>query len=159
VKLVLIAAAFLAVGSGATPRPHTIDLATGRFDRQTILGLTPAQVRAVLGKPDIASRSRFTWGKDGGLKYAVLFVHRRARTLVFETGVYRDRKVGDILARTPASFAAAIRSRYGDVYRLVKSLHRDGAIYVGELAQRDGPLHITFGSEPKLGTFVTVWNA
>ena len=164
----LLALVTVSAACGVTRTMHTIDLANGRFDHHAVFGLTPPRVRALLGRPDReegdVTNFHFAWGPDPKLDYGVLFVHRgryeHARTLVFETGSYIDPKVGNILALRPAAFLAAIRTHYGDVYQLVKPLHRDRfGTDIGELAQRHGPLHITFGSEPKLGTFVTVWHA
>src|SRR6266540_475197 len=78
---VLIAIACFALGvpaafAAATPR-HTVNLATGEFDGHMILGLTPAQVKAALGKPDSAHGSRarylFDWGTFSNLRFRVIF--------------------------------------------------------------------------------------
>jgi hypothetical protein len=52
-----------------------------------------------------------------------------------------------------------MRQHYGDVYRLVNPLKRKpGGLYIGEFRQRDGSLHVSFGTHAKQGTFVTVWD-
>jgi len=78
--------------------------------------------------------------------------------LGFESGVYRDPKLGDILGRKPAAFLSAMRASYGDSYRLVHPLkHKPGGLYIGEFRQREGTLHVSFGTHPKLRTFLTIW--
>ena len=167
----LIAVTFLelavpAAAVSATPR-HTVNLANGKFDGRAILGLTPAQVRTVLGKPDSAggskARYQLIWGTFPNIRFTVIFTkrgtHERAVVLAFETGIFRDPKLGDILERRPSAFQSAMRASYGDVYRLVNPLkHKPGGLYAGEFRQRDGTLHVSFGTHLKLGTFVTVWD-
>lgn len=169
-RLMLIAAARLAVAASVasaavTPR-HTVNLANGRFDGHTILGLTPAQVEAVLGRPDATHGSKaryvFDWGKASDLRFRVIFTEQaaseRAVLLGFESGIYRDPKLGDVLKRKPAAFLSAMEASYGDVYRLVSPLkHKPGGLYIGEFGQRAGTLHVSFGTHPKLGTFLTIW--
>jgi hypothetical protein len=165
--LVMVALLTLVVPAATAATPtHTVNLANGRFDGHTILGLTPAEVEAVLGKPDSASGSKaryvFDWGRSLNLSFTVIFTKKttgeRARLIGFETGTYRDAKLGDILKLTPAAFLAAMRANYGAMYKLVEPLKRKpGGLYTGLLGQRDGPLYITFGTHAKMGTFVTVW--
>ena len=156
-----------ATAAASSNSPHTANLANGKLDGRAILGLTPAQVKAALGKPDSAggskARYQLIWGKFPNVRYLVIFTKRgaseRAVLLGFETGIFRDPKLGDILRRQPAAFLSAMRASYGDVYRLVNPLkHKPGGLYIGEFRQRDGTLHVSFGTHPNQGTFVTVWD-
>ena len=158
-----------ATAAVATPRQqHTINLANGKLDGRVVLGLTPAQVRTRLGKPDSAhgSKARYvlSWGTDATPRFLVIFTKQgtreRAVTLAFETGVYLDPRIGDILRPAPASFLTAMRTQYGDIYELASPLkHKPGRIYSGEFRRQDGMLHVSFGTHAALGTFVTVWRA
>jgi hypothetical protein len=167
-RLLLVAALTLvalpAAGSAATPR-HTVDLASGRFEGHTILGRTPSQVSAVLGKPSAVHGSKmryvFDWGHYPKLRYTVIFTKRgtseRAVLIGFETGRYVDPRLGGLLAHKPLAFQNAMRSRYADLYRLARPLKRKPGVTIAEFTRRDGLLHVSFGTHPKLGTFLTVW--
>jgi hypothetical protein len=167
--LLLTALALVAATTAAAPRQHTVDLATGRFDGHAVLGATPARVRTMLGTPSRTSgpstRRVLAWLRPGGaLAYEVIFAERGGRehavTLALETGAFRDPRLGNLLVRKPRSLAAGVRTRYGDLYRLVRPLARTpGGVLVGEFEQRAGPLRVTFGAHGRLGTFLTLWDA
>jgi hypothetical protein len=160
----LVLAALPAAASAATPR-HTVDLASGRFEGHTILGRTPSQVTAVLGKPSAAhgSTMRYVldWGSGAKLRYTVIFSKRgtseRAVLIGLETGTYVDPRLGDLLAWRPLAFQKAMRSRYADLYRLGKPLEEKPGVSIGEFTPRDGLLHVSFGTHATLGSFLTIW--
>jgi len=166
IVLASLAVAVAASATASSTSAHTVNLATGQLDGHTILGLTPSQVSAVLGKPDAAhgTKSRYVlqWGGGSPPHYEVIFTKHgaseRAVTLALETGAYQDPKIGNILKPTPAAFASLMQARYGRIYRILKPLsHQPGGRSSGEFVQRSGSLHVSFGSRPNWGTFITLW--
>jgi hypothetical protein len=152
------------VAHGATS--HTVDLATGRVDGHPVLGRTIAGVTAGLGRPDFRivspSRYRLGWGDRHNFAVEVIFRRRggvqRAWSLAFERGNVRDVRAGALLARTPEALQTTLVASYGDTLRLVQSYHCKAGRCVGEFAPRPGHgLHLTFGSRPTLGTWMTLW--
>ena len=83
---------------------------------------------------------------------------QRAGSIVFERGPVRDVKLGDLLQRSSSALQAAIRAQYADTFRLLRpyACKRRGAC-VGEFAGRSGSTHLTFGTQPVTGTWLTVW--
>ena len=58
------------------------------------------------------------------------------------------------------SLQARIAIRYRDTYKLVRAYScRETGVCVGEFAQRDGPLHISFGTERSSGPWLSVWTS
>jgi hypothetical protein len=147
---------------------HTVDLASGRVDGHPVLGRTVAGVTAGLGRPDFRvispSRYRIGWGDPHDFSFEVLFRRQdgvqRAWSLAFERGQFRDVRAGVLLGRTPEVLQLSLVATYGDMFRLVRSYHCKAGRCVGEFAPRPGrDLHLTFGSRPVLGTWVTLWQA
>jgi len=163
--LSLVALALPAAGVRAASS-HTVDLGSGLLDGHRVLGRTVAGVTAGLGRPDFRlgpqSRFRIGWGSPADFSIEVLF-HRsgqveRAYSIVFQRGPVSDVKVGDLLGRRPVALQAAIRARYGGVFKLIRtSVCKSHAACVGEFAPRTGSIYLTFGTNPKLGTWLTVW--
>jgi hypothetical protein len=154
-----------AVGAQATTG-RSVDLATGRVNGRRILGLTVAQVTAALGHPDFRvgprSRYRIGYGRQNNFSTEVIFGPRggvqRAWSIVFERGPVRDLKVGNLLQRS-AALQKAILAKYGTTFRLARSYACEHKTQCsGEFAARSGPLHLTFGTQPRTGTWLTIWN-
>jgi hypothetical protein len=151
------------VGAQATTG-RSVDLANGRVDGHRVLGLTVAQVTAALGSPDfrVGPRSRYRIGYGTPSKFSAEVIFRRsggvqrAWSIVFERGPARDMKVGDLLQRS-AVLQKAILAKYGTTFRLVRSYACKSKACVGEFAARRGPIHLTFGTRPVTGTWLTIW--
>jgi hypothetical protein len=164
--LLIVGAALLASAAAHAGSGHRITLANGELDGKRILDRSIAEVNAALGQPDFTSGPRrfrrVGWGRPDNFSLAVLFRpvngRLRARTLVFEAGSIRDARIGDLLARGPESFQAAVQSRYGSQFQLVRSYQcRSAGLCTGQFKARDADLHVTFGRTVGRGTFVTVW--
>jgi hypothetical protein len=151
------------VGAQATTG-RSVDLASGRVDGHRVLGLTVAQVTGVLGRPDFRvgprSRRRIGYGTQRNFSTEVIFRLsggvQRAWSIVFERGPVRDSRVGDPLQRSTA-LQRAILAKYGTTFRLVRSYACKNKECVGEFAARNGLLHLTFGTQPVTGTWLTIW--
>jgi len=149
-----------AVGASA----HTVDLAKGYVDGHRILGLTVAQVVAALGRPDfrVGPRSGYRIGYGARENFSIAVIFRpsggteRAWSIVFERGTVRDLKIGDVL-QPSAAFQHAILDKYGTVFRLVRPYACKNKECVGEFAARNGPIHLTFGTQPVTATWLTIW--
>jgi hypothetical protein len=164
--LLVIAAVLLASATALAAGGHRIELTSGQVDGKQILGGSIAQVSAALGKPDFTSGSRrlrrIGWGRPDSFRLAVLFRpvdgRLRARTLVFEGGSVRDARIGELLARAPKSLQAAVESKYGGEFELVRTYRcRSAGLCTGQFKARDADLRVTFGRTVGRGTFVTVW--
>ena len=82
---------------------------------------------------------------------------QRAWSIVFKRGPVRDSKVGDLLQRS-AALQRAVLAEYGTAFRLVRSYAcKSTKESAGEFAARRGPLHLTFGTQPVTGTWLTIW--
>jgi hypothetical protein len=147
---------------------HTVDLSTGLVDGHRVLGRTVAGVTASLGRPDFRvvsqSRYRIGWGRPDDVSVEVLFRRsgggQRASSIVFERGQIHDVRAGSLLGRTPEALQKTIVAGYGDTLRLERSYHCTAGRCVGEFVPRpDHSLHVTFGSRPVFGTWVTLWQA
>jgi len=142
----------------------TVDLANGRVDGHPVLGRTVAQVTAALGRPDFRvgpqARHRIGYGTPSNFSTEVIFRHsggvERAWSIVFERGPMRDAKIGDLLQRS-ADLQDAVLARYGPTFRLVRSYACKRTGCSGEFAARNGPIHLTFGTQPVSGTWLTIW--
>jgi hypothetical protein len=152
-----------AVGAQATTG-QSVELANGRVNGHRILGLTVAQVTAALGSPEFregpVSRYRIGYGAQSNFSTEVIFRRsggvERAWSIVFERGAVRDLKVGDLLQRSTA-IQRAILDKYGTTFRLVRSYACRSKVCAGEFAARSGLLHLTFGTQPVTGTWLTIW--
>jgi hypothetical protein len=152
-----------AIGAQAT-RSHTVELANGRIDGRSILGQTVAQVTAALGRPDFRVgprlRHRIGYGTPGNFSIEVIFRRsggvERAWSIVFERGPVRDAKIGDLLQRS-ADLQDAVLAHYGTRFRLVRSYACKRTGCSGEFAARIGGIHLTFGTQPLSGTWLTIW--
>jgi hypothetical protein len=148
---------------------HTVDLASGRVDGHLVLGRTIAGVTAGLGRPDfrVVSQAgyRIGWGDRRNFSIEVIFRRsgriQRAWSIAFQRGQVRDAKAGELLSRTtPEALQRTLLASYENTFRLVRSYHCNARRCVGELGPRpDHTLHLTFGSLPTLGTWVTLWQA
>jgi hypothetical protein len=136
------------------PPGHTIDLSNGRVDGRVVLGRSVAGVTASLGRPDFRTKGRIGWGTPRDFSTEVLFRRSggelRAWSIVFERGQVRDPKVGELLGLRPA----ALRLPGYDVVRPYRCVR---TICSTELAQRGGPLRVVFGTQPRTGTWLTVY--
>lgn len=164
--LFVVAALALAVpaAQGATAA-HTVDLTTGRVDGHYILGRMIAGVTAALGRPDFRvggnSRYRLGWGEQPNFSLEVNFRRsggvQRAWSIVFERGPVRDAMVGNLL-QPSAALQRAIVANYGTTFKLVRPYAcKTEMLCVGDFAARNGPLHLTFGTQPVTGTWLTIW--
>ena len=153
-----------AVGAQATTG-RSIDLATGDVNGHRVLGLTVAQVTAALGRPDFRvgprSRYRIGYGPQSNFSTEVIFRPsggvQRAWSIAVERGPVRDEKVGDLLQRSTA-LQKAILTKYGATFSLVRAYAcKSKGQCSGEFAARSGPLHLTFGTQPVTGTWLTIW--
>jgi hypothetical protein len=154
--------------SGVAAAGHTVDLASGRLDGHRVLGLTVAQVTAALGRPDFRvppQSYRIGWGQRPDFSIEVLFRQShgvlRAWSIAFERGPVRDVKIGDLLGRPSAMLERDVRSQYAHSFALVRpyECRADGEC-VGEFAPQPGSrLHLTFGTQRVLGTWLTIWQA
>lgn len=81
-----------------------------------------------------------------------------AWSIAFDSGSVRDVKIGDLRGRRSGSLQAAILAGYGDAFKLLRPYackrHHE---CVGEFAPRTGSLHLTFGTRPAHGTWLTIW--
>jgi hypothetical protein len=151
------------VGAQATSG-HTVDLTNGRVDGHAVLGQTVAQVTAALGRPDFRvgprSRHRIGYGTATDFSTEVIFRRsggvERAWSIVFERGPALDVKVGDLLQRS-AALQTAVLAHYGRTFRLVRSYACKRTGCSGEFAARNGGIHLTFGTQPVSGTWLTIW--
>jgi hypothetical protein len=166
--LLLLVMAGLALPAGAlSASARTIDLTTATVDGHRILGRTIAGVTAALGRPDFreGSRSHYVvgWGERPNFSFEVIFrpngLVERAWSIVFERGPVRDVSLGDLLGRSSPTLQAAILKTYANSFRLVRPYRCKSRICVGDFAERSGTLRLTFGTQPKLGTWVTVYQA
>jgi len=165
--LLLCALAVLAlpaVGAQAAPG-HTVDLANGRVDGHSVLGRTITQVTAALGRPDFRvgprSRHRIGYGTASDFSTEVIFRPsggvERAWSIVFDRGLVRDVKVGNLFQRSTA-LQKAVLAQYGTTFRLVRSYAcKNKTECSGEFAASNGPIHLTFGTQPATGTWLTIW--
>jgi len=162
--LVVLAVAAVPMAGARAATSHSVDLASGRVDGQQILGRTIAGVTAALGRPDFrigpTSRSRIGWGTPSRFSTEVIFRPsagiQHAWSIVFERGLVRDAKVGNLL-QPSAALQRAILAKYGTTFKLVRPYACKTEQCVGEFAARSGPLHLTFGTQPVTGTWLTIW--
>ena len=144
---------------------HTVDLVSGHVDGHSILGKTMAQVTAALGRPDFRVgprlRHRIGYGAPSNFSTEIIFRRSggvdRAWSIVFERGPVRDAKVGDLLQRS-AAFQKAVLAQYGPTFRLTRRYAcKHTTECSGEFAARNGPIHLTFGTQPLTRTWLTIW--
>ena len=161
---VLTAIGVTAAEANAAPA-HVVDLASGRVDGKQVLGRTIAGVTAALGSPDFrvgsAARYRIGWGSPDRFSTAVIFRPSggvpRAWSIVFERGPVSDPRFGSLL-QPSATLQTAILAKYGGTFKLVRPYAcKTGRPCVGEFAARSGPLHLTLGTQPVTGTWLTIW--
>ena len=161
----LVALAIPAAGAAAT-RSHTVDLGSGLLDAHRVLGRTIAGVTAGLGRPDFRRGRqkdyRIGWGNPINPSIEVLFHPsggvQYAWSISFDSGAVRDVKLGDLLGRRSAALQAAIFTEYADNFSLQRPYKcKSHGFCVGEFAPRAGSLHLTFGTQPVRGTWLTIW--
>ena len=119
---------------------------------------------AALGRPDYRAGSLaetvLGWGRRPDFAVEIRFRRmggvRRAWSLAFERDV-RDVKLGDLLGRSSPELQRAIREEYAGVFALVRSYRCKAHLCSGEFDARNGPLHVGFGTTPKLGTWLTLF--
>jgi hypothetical protein len=163
--LALVVLAIPAAGAGAT-RSHTVDLGNGLLDGHRVLGRTIAGVTAGLGRPDFRlgpqSRYRIGWGSPSNPSVEVIFARsggvERAWSIAFDSGRVLDVKLGNLLARRSATLQAGVLAQYGDAFKLLRPYAcKAQSACVGEFAPRTGSLHLTFGTHPATGTWLSIW--
>ena len=76
--------------------------------------------------------------------------------MAFERDVH-DAKIGDLLRRSSASLQAAVNKAYANNFKLERPYKCTHRICFGMFGARKGTLHLTFGTHPKLGTWLSVW--
>ena len=169
--MVAVAAGSVAVSTAAAGRADTrmLDLSAGTLDGHRVLGRTVAGVTAGLGRPDFrlrgGGRYRIGWGTPTRFSVEVIFrrtggAYRAWSIALGHGGPVADVRVGDLLNRSSAALQHAIAAKYRGVFQLVRSYACTRKAYcVGEFAQRDGALHLTFGTLGRTGTWVTLWTA
>jgi RNA polymerase sigma-70 factor (ECF subfamily) len=119
---------------------------SGRFDGHPVLGPMVAGVISVLGRPDfrVGNRSLCRLGRGTPTDFSMEALFRRSNgtprawSVVFASAA-RSATLGELLGRRPLVLQAAIRSGYGDLYKLVRGYHcRSTSTCVGEFgpAQR-----------------------
>lgn len=165
VLLVVLAVVAVPMAGAQAATAHSVDLASGQVDGKQILGRTIAEVTAALGRPDFrigtTSRCRIGWGTPSRFSTEVIFRRsggvQHARSIVFERGPVHDAKVGNLLQPSTA-LQRAIVAKYGTTFKLVRPYAcKTEMRCVGEFAARSGPLHLTFGTQPVTGTWLTLW--
>jgi len=163
--LVVLAVVAVPMAGAQVVTSHNVDLASGRVDGHQILGRTIAEVTAALGRPDFGigptSRYRIGWGTPSRFSTEVIFRRsgggQHAWSIVFERGPVRDAKVGNLL-KPSAALQRAIVAKYGTTFKLVRPYAcKTETQCVGEFDARSGPLHLTFGTQPVTGTWLTIW--
>jgi hypothetical protein len=145
-----------------SPRPwERIDLATLSVNGQHILGLTPQEVEAALGKPTTTRSNaqipelRYggslpsTYGLSVGFskKGDRLF----ANSLSFRSPALVDAKLGHILRLPPAELERAIVRAYGARLRVFVSYGSNPSLFsacTAVLKERGAPSGISFGLDP-----------
>jgi hypothetical protein len=166
ILLLILVAALAPLPPGAHgAQSRTVDLVNGSVDGRRILGRTVAGVTAVLGRPDFRHGNRrlyrIGWGTQTDFSMEVIFNRTngalRAWSIVFARPPVRDARIGELLGRTSISLQAAVESMYADVFKLVRGYRCRAGSCVGEFAQRDGPLHLSFGTFPAHRTHLAVW--
>jgi len=161
----LIAFAVSGAGARATTS-YTVDLGSGLVDGHRVLGRTVAGVTAGLGRPDFRRGRqkdyRIGWGDPNEPSLDVLFHPsggvQYAWSISFDRGPVRDVELGDLLGRRSRALQAAILAQYPDAFSLRRPYTcKHSGFCVGELAPRTGSLHLTFGTQPVHGTWLTIW--
>jgi hypothetical protein len=166
--LLVLLAALAPMSAGANGADNrTVDLVSGRVDGHPVLGRTVAGVTAVLGRPDFRHGNRrlyrIGWGTPTDFSMEVMFNRTngalRAWSIVFARAPVRDARIGELLGRTSASLQAVVRTEYADLYTLIRRYRCRAGMCVGEFAQRDRPLHLTFGTFPAHRTHLAIWTS
>ena len=148
--LVILALVAVPMAGAQVATSHNVDLASGRVDGHQILGRTIAGVTAALGRPDFrigpTTRYRIGWGTPRRFSTEVIFRRsggvQHAWSVVFERGIVRDAKIGNLL-QPSATLQRAIVANYGTTYKLVRPYTcKTETQCVGEFAARSGPLSI-----------------
>jgi hypothetical protein len=138
-----------------------IDLGSLTVGGQTILGKTPEQVQAILGRPATtrpnAQRSNgvsipeFRYGgtMPATMGLSISFIKRGdqivANSLLFQSPSTVDARLGHVLRMQPVELQRAIQKTYGDRYRLYLRYGSDPQRGCsGEFRDRSGPRGIAF---------------
>lgn len=163
--LVVLASVAVPAAGVHAATAHVFDLGSGRVDGKQVLGRTVAGVTAALGAPNFrvgpTARYRIGWGSQSRFSTEVIFRPsggvQHAWSIVFERGPISDAKVGNLL-QPSTKLQTAILAQYGSTFKLVRPYACKAEMRcVGEFAARRGPLHLTFGTQPLTGTWLTIW--
>jgi hypothetical protein len=149
------------------PAPETweeLDLATLSVGGETILGRTPAQVRAILGEPAVirpnaqqtngVSIPEFRYGgtTQPTLGLSVTFIKRGdqivANGLYFQSPSLVDAKLGHVLRLQPTKLQQLVQSSYGSRYRLSLGYGSDQLACTGTFRERTSAAGFSFGLNP-----------
>jgi hypothetical protein len=154
------------VGQLAAPQPwERVDLATLAVNGRQILGLSPAEVEAALGKPSgLRPAAQRTNGvgipelRYGGKTFAsaglVISFSKKgdrifANSLYFRSPSLVDAKLGHVLRMDPLALQHAIARTYGATYRVFLSYGSNPQIgCAAVLPGRGGPSGISLGLDP-----------
>jgi hypothetical protein len=145
------------------PEPwERIDLGALTVNGQTILGKTPQQVLAILGKPAVirpnaqrenrVSIPEFRYGgtMPATLGLSISFIKRGAQivanSLFFQSPSTVDARLGHLLRLQPVALQRGISQAYGSRYRLSSSYGSDPRFGCsGNFIQRSGHAGVGFG--------------
>lgn len=152
---------------GASVR--TVDLATGRIDGHRVFGRSVAGVTAALGRPDFREgrpgRYGYVvgWGRRPDFSMEVIFRPiggvERAWSVAFERGPVRDVKIGDLLSRKSAALQTAVLRHYKSMFSVLRPYACSRGRCLGELVARTTEIHLGFGTQDKLGTWLTIFRS
>ncbi|MDX6450610.1 MAG: hypothetical protein QOH16_659 [Gaiellaceae bacterium] len=138
-----------------------IDLGSSTVGGQTILGKTPAEVRAILGAPATTrpnaqrtngvSIPEFRYGgtMPATMGLSISFIKRGdrivANSLLFQSPSTVDIRLGHVLRMQPVDLQRAIATTYGSRYRLYLRYGSDPRRgCAGEFVDRSGPAGVGF---------------
>jgi hypothetical protein len=81
----------------------------------------------------------------------------RAWSVAFERGPVRDVRIGNLLTRSSAGLASATRTEYADLFRTVRPYKCARGNCIGQFLSHSNSIHLSFGTQRALGTWITVW--
>ncbi len=147
---------------GATRPPKAyerLDLGAATVDGKRIFGVTPGEVSALLGPPDVIRRGRATtvllYGArdavDAGLAVGFSLVGNgfRATSLTYRAPNLVDRRLGRLLRLQPLELQRRIGVAYGATYGRDVGYGNEGQLgCAGRFHARRGSVELSFGLEP-----------
>ena len=145
-------------------RWERVDLSTLTVDGHAILGATPAQVVAALGKPALIRPRNQVVNNVGVPAYdyggttqataglEVVFLKRGSRMvaneLLYQSPSLVDERLGHVLRAQPVALQARIEDAYGSRYRLTASYGGAQLTCTGVFQARTGAEGFSFGLDP-----------